>query len=53
MNLEANRILLDYFSTNLKTIESWNIISPKKKKLSMLEDELKELKNKNWTTILK
>lgn len=53
MNLEADRILLDYFSTNLKTVESWfNIISPKKKKLSMLKDELKELKNKNWATIL-
>jgi len=54
MNLEADRILLDYFNTNLKTVESWfNIISPKKKKLSTLKDELKELKNKNWATILK
>ncbi|MBY0434927.1 MAG: hypothetical protein K2U26_12530 [Cyclobacteriaceae bacterium] len=54
MNLEADRILLEYFSTNLKTVESWfNIISPKKKKLSTLKDELKELKNKNWKTILK
>lgn len=54
MNLEADRVLLDYFSTNVKLVESWfNIIAPKKKKLSMLKDELKELKNKNWTTILK
>jgi len=54
MNLEADRILLDYFNTNLNTVESWfNIISPKKKKLSTLKDELKELKNKNWKVILK
>jgi hypothetical protein len=54
MNIEADRILLDFFSKNIKTIEGWfNIISPKKKKLSTLKDELKELKNKNWTTILK
>ncbi|MBK7098278.1 MAG: hypothetical protein IPH58_07890 [Sphingobacteriales bacterium] len=54
MNLEADRILLNYFRTNIKTVERWfNIISPKKKKLSTLKDELKELKNKNWTEILK
>jgi hypothetical protein len=54
MNLEADRILLDYFVTNLKTVESWfNVISPKKKKLSILKDELKELKNKDWKNILK
>lgn len=54
MNIEADRILLDYFSKNVNTIESWfNIISPKKKKLSTLKEELKELKNKNWTSILK
>ncbi len=54
MNLEADKILLDYFGTNLKNIESWfNTISPKKKNLSILKDELKELKNKNWTVILK
>lgn len=53
MNLEADRILLDYFKKNLTTIEGWfNIISPKKKKLSTLKAELNELKNKNWTIIL-
>lgn len=53
MNIEADRLLLDYFSTNLKTIESWfNVISPKKKSLSTLKDELRELKDKNWTNIL-
>lgn len=54
MNVEADRLLLEYFSTNIKTIESWfNIISPAKKKLSILKKELDELKNKNWATILK
>jgi hypothetical protein len=53
MNIEADRLLLEYFSKNIKTIESWfNIISPKKKSLATLKDELKELKNKNWTNIL-
>lgn len=53
MNLDADKILLDYFSTNLKNVEGWfNVISPKRKKLSFLKNELKELKNKNWRTIL-
>jgi hypothetical protein len=34
-------------------IVSLNNYLPKKKRLSMHKDELKELKNKNWTTILK
>ncbi len=54
MNIEADRILLDYFSNNLRAVENWfNIISPKKKNLTILKDELKELKSKNWTEILK
>ncbi|MCL4548709.1 MAG: hypothetical protein M1495_09085 [Bacteroidetes bacterium] len=54
MNIDADRALLDYFSKNIKTIETWfNIISPHKKKLSALTNELKELKNKDWTNILK
>ncbi|MCX6278799.1 MAG: hypothetical protein NT004_11985 [Bacteroidetes bacterium] len=37
-----------------QSIESWfNIFSPKKKKLTTLKEELKELKNKNWKEILK
>jgi hypothetical protein len=54
MNIDADRILLDFFSKNINTIETWfNIISPHKKKLSTLKDELRELKNKDWTNILK
>ena len=53
MNIDADYLLLDYFSKNIKTIEGWfNVISPKKKSLATLKDELKELKNKNWTNIL-
>ena len=54
MNIEADRILLEYFSKNIVEIEGWfNVISPKKKKLPTLKDELKELKSKNWKKILK
>lgn len=54
MNIKADKILLDYFSNNLSTVENWfNIISPKKKTLTTLKDELEELKSKNWAEILK
>lgn len=54
MNIEADKVLLDYFAKNISVIESWfNIISPHKKKLSTLKNELNELKNKDWTNILK
>lgn len=53
MNIEADRILLKYFSENLKTVESWfNVISPSQKSLAILKNELDELKNKNWKNIL-
>ncbi len=53
MNVEADKILLDYFAKNKSVIESWfNVISPHKKKLSTLKDELRELKNKDWASIL-
>jgi hypothetical protein len=53
MNIEADRILLKYFKDNTKTVENWfNIISPSKKTLIHLKEELEELKNKNWKNIL-
>lgn len=53
MNIEADRILLKYFSDNLATVERWfNVISPSQKSLTILKDELEELKNKNWENIL-
>ena len=53
MNIEADRILQKYFKENSKIVEKWfNVISPSKKDLTTLKDELDELKNKNWKTIL-
>ena len=53
MNLEADRILIDYFKANLKEIQNWfNVISPKNKKISVLKEELNQLKEKNWVKIL-
>lgn len=53
MNIEADRILLKYFKDNLETVEKWfNVISPSNKSLAILGDELAELKNKIWKTIL-
>jgi len=53
MHIEADRILLKYFSENIAIVESWfNVISPSQKSLTNLKDELDELKNKNWQNIL-
>ncbi|MDR2171749.1 MAG: hypothetical protein LBP59_16520 [Planctomycetaceae bacterium] len=54
MNLEADKILFDYFNENLKLVENWfNIIAPENKKIVNLKENLNELKHKTWTTILK
>jgi hypothetical protein len=53
MGLEADAVLLYFFKRNLEEIESWfNVISPDNKNIHYLKDELIELKNKNWKTIL-
>lgn len=53
INIEADRLLQDFFVQNIKDIEKWfNVISPKKKTLEILKQELIELKNKNWKAIL-
>lgn len=53
MNLEADGILLKYFKDNIGIVEKWfKVISPSKKTLSILREELDELKNKNWMSIL-
>ena len=52
MDFEADKLLLKYFSEKLKEIEDWfNVISPKKKLISKLKNELKELRSKNWKEI--
>lgn len=53
MNIDADRILLNFFSTNLTNVESWfKVISPKNKELLTLKNEITELNNKNWKEIL-
>ncbi len=49
MDLEADKALNRYFQDNQKKIEGWfNVISPKKRKLTTLKVELEKLSNKNW-----
>ncbi len=53
MNIKADALLLKYFKDNLESIEKWfNVISPPKKTLVTLQQELEQLKNKNWVDIL-
>ena len=53
MNIKADSILLRYFKSNLEAIEAWfTVISPKKKTLPVLKEELKELQSKDWKNIL-
>lgn len=54
MNLDADRILLDFFTKNLEIIESWfKVISPNNKNINKLKEELNVLSNKNWENLLK
>jgi len=53
MDFNADKALLDYFSTNRREIESWfNIIAPDNRTIQDLKKELAELRSKNWGTIL-
>jgi hypothetical protein len=53
MNIEADRLLLKYFRENEVAIDGWfNVISPRGKSLSILKNELGELKKKDWARIL-
>lgn len=53
MDVEANDVLLEYFSDNLDKIEKWfNIITPKEKTIQELKKELIALKIKKWENIL-
>lgn len=54
MNLKADIELNNYFDKNIDKIENWfNIITPKKEKLTTLKNEIYLLKNKNWKDIHK
>lgn len=53
MDIKADEALLKYFSKNIKNIESWfNIITPERKSIRDLRNELAELRTKNWREIL-
>jgi hypothetical protein len=53
MNIEADRILLNYFRDNIHAVENWfKVISPNQKNLIILKAELEALKNKDWKAIL-
>lgn len=50
--LSADAALQSYFRSNLTAIEKWfNVIAPAQKRLAVLKQELKTLKNKNWEEI--
>ena len=52
MALAADAALQGYFASQAKVIESWfNIITPAKKPLATLKDELNTLKKKRWQEI--
>ena len=53
MNIDANRILLEYFRKHIKQIEGWfQVVSPSGKSLETLQREIEVLKNKDWLKIL-
>jgi len=53
MDFKADAVLLNYFEEKTNEIESWfNVISPEKKTITKLKDELTELRSKNWIEII-
>ena len=52
MDFEADAVLLKYFSDKSNEIEGWfNIISPERKTITKLKNELVKLRAKNWEKI--
>lgn len=52
MAYSADQLLQEYFTQNLAKVESWfNIITPHKKALNLLYNELRKLAIKDWTEI--
>jgi hypothetical protein len=52
MNIKADALLLKYFRENIEEIEGWfNVISPSKKTLANLKEEMAKLRDKNWIDI--
>jgi hypothetical protein len=52
MDLQADKVLQDYFKANAPRVEAWfNVITPKNNSLGLLRDELTALRDKNWKKI--
>ena len=53
MALEADTVLQDYFSANLRKIEGWfNVITPERQNVEKLQTQIAKLSKKNWPGIL-
>ena len=52
MDLKADKVLQDYFSSNLSEIEKWfNVISPKHGTIKRLKNQIAVLSKKDWSKI--
>ncbi len=53
MNIEADALLLEFFTEHLSSIEKWFVVvAPQQKSLDTLQEELLTLKKKNWSNYL-
>jgi hypothetical protein len=53
MDVKADVVLRNYFAAHAKEIESWfNIITPRNRSLTRLQQELKALNGKEWDRIV-
>lgn len=52
MDYHADQVLQRYFKDNAKRIEKWfNVIAPLKGTMKLLEEELAQLRDKNWSKV--
>lgn len=53
MALEADTVLQNYFSANIRNIEAWfNVIAPERQNVKKLQAQIAKLSKKNWPSIL-
>lgn len=53
MSLDADKVLQDYFSTNIRRIEKWfNVVSPERRSIDLLKSQIDVLSRKDWAKIL-
>jgi len=52
MDYRADQVLQKYFKDNAQRIEKWfNVITPTKGTMKILESELAQLRDKNWRKV--